>query len=149
SQVGCVIAFSAFDAEVPMGAIFGRALDPERDVLCTNPAALRGGSAKLDSVFPSEPFAPGTIIGQATLAVGVQVPDVNTPWIELRSGYRGRCSSADRAHVLQISSLGGAPVLNAVPDPTWGLHLVDANIALGDLVRVVGKEARTYLRGHR
>jgi Protein of unknown function (DUF3089) len=149
SQVGCVMALSTFDAEVPMGAIFGRSSDPTRDVLCTNPAALGGGSAVLDSVFPSEPFAPDTIIGQATQAVGVQVPDVNTPWIELRRGYRGRCSSADAAHVLQISALGGAAVLNPVPDPTWGLHLVDANIALGNLVRVVGKETRAYLREHR
>ena len=149
SQLGCVIAFSAFNAEVPMGAIFGRSPDPTRDVLCTNPAALGGGSTKLDSIFPTEPFAPDTIIGQATLAVGMQAPDVNTPWIELRRGYRGGCSAADNAHVLQISALGGAPELNPVPDPTWGLHLVDANIALGDLVRVVGKETRAYLREHR
>jgi len=25
------------------------------------------------------------------------------------------------------------------PDPNWGLHLVDADIAMGDLVDVVGK----------
>ncbi len=149
-QTGCVIAFSTFDAPVPSDALFGHSSDPaKRDVLCANPAALRGGSAKLDSIFPSEPFAPGTIIGGATLAVGAPTPDVNTPWYELKGGYRGGCSAADGAHVLQISSLGGAPLLNAVPDATWGLHLVDANIALGNLVRVVGKETRAYLRAHR
>jgi hypothetical protein len=149
SQVRCVIAFSAFNAEVPPGAIFGRSSDPTLDVLCTNPGALGGGSAKLDTVFPTEPFAPDTIIGQATAAVGAPTPDVGTPWIEMRNAYRGGCSAADNAHVLQISALGGAAVLNAVPAATWGLHLVDANIALGDLVRVVGKETRAYLRGHR
>ncbi len=147
-QTGCVIAFSTFDAPVPADAIFGISGDPNRDVLCTNPAALRGGSAKLDSIFPSEPFAPGTIIGGATLAVGAPTPDVNTPWYELKGGYRGGCSSAGGAHVLQISALAGAPTLNPVPDPTWGLHLVDANVALGNLVRVVGKQQGAYLRRH-
>ncbi len=148
-QTGCVIAFSSFDAPVPSDAIFGISGNPNRDVLCTNPAALGGGSAKLDSIFPTEPFAPGTIIGGATLAVGAPTPVVQTPWYEQKNGYRGACSAAGGAHVLQISALNGAPVLNPVPDATWGLHLVDANIALGNLVRVVGKETRTFLRKHR
>ncbi len=44
------------------------------DVLCTNPAALAGGSALLTSVFPSAPFAPGTTIGTATEAIGMNAP---------------------------------------------------------------------------
>ena len=28
--------------------------------------------------------------------------------------------------------------------PTWGLHLVDVNIALGNLVRLVADEAEAY-----
>ncbi len=46
--------------------------------------------------------------------------------------------------MLQISSLGGAPVLNAVPDATWGLHLVDANIALGNAVNLLRRQAKAY-----
>ena len=46
--------------------------------------------------------------------------------------------------MLQISSLGGAPVLNPVPDATWGLHLVDANIALGDAVRLLKQQTKAY-----
>jgi hypothetical protein len=29
--------------------------------------------------------------------------------------------------------------------PSWGLHLIDANIAMGNLVDVVGAEAKAYL----
>jgi len=32
------------------------------------------------------------------------------------------------------------------PDPTWGLHLVDANIALGNLIAIVKAEATAYAR---
>ena len=43
-----------------------------------------------------------------------------------------------------ITGQTGAPALKALPDATWGLHLVDANIALGDLVTLVGKQAKQY-----
>lgn len=151
-QTGCAIAFSTFNAPVPPDAVFGRpsaALAPDLlatgDVLCTNPAALGGGSAQLRSVFPSAPFAPGTTIGLATEVVGVPRPPVTTPWTQA-DAYIGECSSADDADVLEISSVGGAPVLNPVPDATWGLHLVDANIALGNLTSVAGREIKSYLK---
>jgi len=147
TDVGCVMAFSTFDGPVPPGALFGRASDPARfDVLCTNPAALGGGAAPLDTIFPTAPFAPGTIIGLVTPAVGVQLPlsPPTTPWFEVRGGYTGQCSSADDAHVLQIAPVNGAPVLHPIPDATWGLHLVDANIALGNLVSVVGSQIAAY-----
>jgi DUF3089 family protein len=157
TDVGCVIAFSTFDGPVPPNALFGRPSGPlpvghadasRFDVLCTNPAALGGGSAALDSIVPSAPFAPGTLIGAAAGLVGVPLPSapVTTPWYEARGAYTGECSSADDAHVLQIMPVGGAPHLNAVPDATWGLHLVDANIALGNLVSVVGSQIAAYAR---
>jgi hypothetical protein len=70
---------------------------------------------------------------------------VTTPWIESES-YVGACSSDNDAHVLQISPVGGAPVLHAVPDASWGLHLTDANIALGNLTDDVAAEAKAWLK---
>ena len=43
----------------------------------------------------------------------------------------------------------GAPALNAIPDATWGLHLVDANIGLGNLAKLVREKARRYLSARR
>jgi len=151
TQFGCVMAFSTFDGPVPDDTKFGRpsaisasGLPTTGDVLCTNPAALGGGSALLTSVFPTQPFAPGTTIGIATLAVGESTPTgVTTPWFQVQ-GYNGGCDAANNAHVLQISPVGGAPTLNPVPDPTWGLHLVDANIALGNLTADVSREAKAW-----
>jgi hypothetical protein len=152
-QFGCVIAFSTFDAPVPNDTKFGRpsslgesGLPTTGDVLCTNPAALGGGSALLTSIFPAAPFAPGTTIGVATQAVGQSTPTgVTTPWFQLQ-GYSGGCDAANNAHVLQISAVGGAPTLHAVPDATWGLHLVDANIALGNLTADVSRQAKAWLK---
>ena len=69
-QIGCVIAFSTFNAPVPTNAHL-RPHDrrrPALEVLCTNPAALGGGSAKLTPIYPSAPFAASLIGAAANLA---------------------------------------------------------------------------------
>jgi hypothetical protein len=144
-QLGCVVAFSTYGAPVPDDSLFGR---PEngREAVCTNPAALAGGSAPIEPIFPGEPFAPGTSIGALTVATGAPMPSVRTAWRSFPGIYSARCSKADGASVLQVSPRDGAPVLNPVPAPNWGLHLTDANIALGDLVELVRRQARNYLR---
>ena len=146
-----MVAFSTFNAPVPADSVFGRdrADARAREVLCTNPAALGGGSAKLTTVYPSEPFAPGTTIGLATGLVGVPQPDVTTPWIESDGAYSGTCSSARRRQrAPDLDRSAARRMLNPVPDATWGLHLVDANIALGNLSRLVRKQAKSYLEKH-
>jgi Protein of unknown function (DUF3089) len=149
TQLHCVVAFSTFNAPVPSNALFGRTSESGLRVLCTNPAALGGGSAKLDTVLPSKPFAPGTTIGIASGLIGYPQVTAATPWIEARGAYAGRCSAADGANVLQITDQPGAAHLNAVPDATWGLHFADANIALGNLSRLVRGQASEYVKRQR
>ncbi len=150
-RTGCVIAYSTFGDTPPANAIFGTSGSlgrlsptPGGTVLCTNPAALQGGSATLTSIYPSTPFAAGTTIGALTTQVGMPIPQgVTTPWL-IAQAYTGQCVTENGAHVLKITPKPGAPALRALPDATWGLHLVDANIALGDLIRVVGRQATRY-----
>lgn len=146
TQLGCVIGFNTFNDVVPANSIFGRTANQGEEVLCTNPAALGGGSGRLRSVFPSEPFAPGTTIGLSTGLIGAPVPDVATPWYEFRSAYSARCSDADGANVLQIEERPGAPTLKPFPTPGWGLHLVDANIGLGNLNSLVRKKIQRFVK---
>ena len=116
------------------------------DVLCTNPAALGGGSALLTSVFPTQPFAPGTTIGLATTLVGQPTPSgATTPWFQAQA-YTGACDSSNGAHVLQIAPVPGAPTLHPIPDDTWGLHLVDVNMTMGNLLDIVQEETKTYTK---
>jgi hypothetical protein len=153
TQLRCVVAFSTFNAVPPTNAVFGRADAqpttinakpvPNTEVLCTNPAALSGGSAPITSLYPSTPFAPGTTIGALTTQVGLPTPAISTPWIEAQA-YSAECSGEGGANVLRITGQPGAPDLHALPDATWGLHLVDANIALGDLITLVHREAAQY-----
>jgi hypothetical protein len=142
-QTGCVVAFSTFNAPVPQNSLFGRATQPGREVLCTNPAALGGGSAKLTPIYPSAPFAPSVIGAAANLAL-VGLPRPSTPWAAFPAGVSGRCSKAGGASVLQVKQLGGAFQLTPTPDATWGLHLADANIALGNLTNLVRRQIRAH-----
>ncbi len=154
AQLACVVAFSIFNGPVPEDARFGRtggrsftAPVAGTEVLCTNPAALGGGSAPITPIFPTRPFPTSTTIGLANSLIGFPFldPDViETPWVSAPRVYRATCSSDAGADVLQVSSRNGAPVLRPLPDPTWGLHLTDANLPLGDLADLVRAQARTY-----
>jgi Protein of unknown function (DUF3089) len=156
SQLHCVIAWSTFDQPVPANSRFGRGAGPFAVVfgqpttgvepLCTNPASLDASPGILLPIEPTAPFAPGTSIAAAISLLKLPLPSASTPWIEIPNAYSAQCSHADGASVLQITPIHGAPVPQPSPDPTWGLHLLDANIGLGNLLDIVRTEARVYAR---
>jgi hypothetical protein len=155
-QTGCVIAFSTFNQTPPDDAIFGKGSGvltqafgltppPNPQVLCTNPAALRGGSGALETLAPTAPF-------NGTIGLGIKIlyngdpPTAPTPWVQPMDHYTGQCVQSNGANVLMVSPVGAARNLTPVPDTRWGLHLADGNIALGNLVADVGAETKAYLR---
>ncbi len=155
-QTGCVIGFSTFNEPPPpdtlfglpdsrLAAAFGFPTGDEFEVLCNNPASLRGGSAPLETLVRTEPF-PGTLGTGILFMYGGEWPAAPTPWVEPPDHYSGECVHAGGAHVLMVSSIDGAKQLTPSPDATWGLHLGDVNIALGDLVRLVDSEGKAYLK---
>jgi hypothetical protein len=146
SQLGCVIAFSTFDQPPPPSSLFGRPTASGNQVLCANPAALGGGSGKVDPIFPAAPFAPGSTIAAGIAVLKLEQPKPTTVWSSEPNAYRARCRSIDGANVLEISPLGGAQVATPSPDPNWGLHLVDSNVALGNLLTIVRKEAVAFAK---
>jgi len=155
-RTACVIAFSTFNDTPPDDAIFGKGPGvlsqafnqpepPNLQVLCTNPAALRGGSAPLDTLSPTSPF-PGTIGAGIKVLYNGAPPTAPTPWVTPADHFTGACVQSNGANVLLISPVGGARQLLPTPDKRWGLHLADVNIALGNLVDDVGSESKTFLK---
>ncbi len=139
SQVGCVIAYSSFDHTPPSNSLFGHAPKGEQ-VLCTNPAALAGGSGDLDPYFPARRM--DSIISFPTQ------PDVTTAWVNYPDLFRAECENVDGTSWLQITDIrkpgDRRPQLVDALGPTWGLHIYDGNIALGDLVDIVRSEAAAW-----
>lgn len=152
SQTGCVIAYSSFDSQPPANSLFGRPGQgvsslvrgsslpaSESQVLCVNPASLSGGTAALNPYFPSVSIAAGLGVHSAG------APSVPTPWLAEPGLYSGECLYRQGASWLQVSApvnpKDKRSVVRQTLGPTWGLHLVDINVALGNLVAVVGDEA--------
>jgi hypothetical protein len=153
TENGCVVAYSSFSEEPPPDALFGRvggALstgNPATDgVLCVDPTALTGEGGALRPYFVTSPFPPpiGGVTGPT--------PEAPTPWVSFPSLYSAHCESADGANWLQIDDVAGPgdtrPIVQTLLPPTWGLHLVDVNIALGNLVTLAKREAAAFVKRH-
>ncbi len=154
TETGCVVAYSSFLDPPPTDSIFGRvgqgvsALSGQRanaklQVLCVNPAALTGGAAAIEPFF---------LAGAGEAAVGVQgtPTTVTTPWVTYPGLYRAQCISQGGATWLQITPKPGdpRPVIAQILGPTWGTHLGDVNLTLGNLVSLVAAESKAYAARH-
>ena len=156
TQSGCVLAWSTFNEDPPSNSRYGRPpaedtsglglpAGPGYEVLCTNPASLAANRRTvLSTLVRSEPY-PGVIGALLVQTYGGPPPSAPTPWIRPRDHYSGRCETRNGANVLFLEEEAGARRLNPSPDPGWGLHLTDANIALGDLVKLAERQSANWL----
>ncbi len=151
TETGCVVAYSSFASKPPANSQFGRTssdagvqllaprtVSPALRIMCVNPASPSGGTAPLDPYLP-------------TFALGVLSPGsaatVQTPWVAFPDAYSGRCETSGDATWLQVTRTPGAaagPALTRAEQPEIGLHVLDVNLALGNLVRLVRTEAAAY-----
>ncbi len=146
SQTGCVIAYSSFPSEPPADSVFGRpgqgvslqsgqTTKTGMNVVCVNPAALAGGTAQLEPYF--------NLSSQQPAAKGAK-----PPWVEYPDLYSASCESADGATWLQVNDLGTPsdprPRVSETLRPTWGFHLDDVNLALGNLLSDVRAQEQAY-----
>jgi Protein of unknown function (DUF3089) len=157
TQLACVIAFSTFNETPPDNTRFGRSpatditgaglpFGPDYEVLCTNPTSLGPNERRpMTSLLRTEPF-PGSIGAALIIMYGGPPPTAPTPWLSPADHYSARCEQSNGANVLMAQSIGDARKLNPSPTPDWGLHLGDANLPLGELVDIVGREADAYLK---
>ncbi|HEX7282484.1 MAG TPA: DUF3089 domain-containing protein [Vicinamibacterales bacterium] len=155
-QVGCVINFSAFRSTVPPPAntLFGKAADAAQSASCTHPAGLGTGSATLHSYL----FATGRTIAMAGAnTTWVQGKTVDTPFVSVPGLLSARCATNEHATYLEITvnadpadprtdDIGGDLGLPGKPVPMWGLHLVDVNLVMGDLLRLAESQTKVYLK---
>jgi hypothetical protein len=142
-QTGCLVAYSSFLKEPPSGALFGRAENASNEVVCVNPTLLvQGKHAGLLVAYASTTPFPGP------LAPFVQVPSAPTPWVGAPGQYSAQCERAAGATWLQVTPAGppGDPrePVKETLGPLWGTHLADVNLALGNLVGLVGVQSLVY-----
>jgi hypothetical protein len=149
-QTGCVVTYMSFRASAPppAGSFLGRAAKPGMTAGCTNPAALRGGKARLDSYwFAMSPAAPGA---QPVIWSSQGAPP--TPFLRTEALITAQCRHDGQAGYLAVTEnadpkdartdrIPGDVYIGGKLNPGWGLHLVDMNVAQGDLIRLVEAQA--------
>jgi hypothetical protein len=146
SQTGCTVAYVTFAGSRPPAADnrFAGRPGPGLMIACVNPARLIDTTV-LAAIFPARPRAAGSSGFAATLSP----QPVQTASYQLSGMIRGECRrGADGQSYLAADS--DVPILakgfEAMDSamPGWGLHLVDVNIALGNLLALARRQAESW-----
>ena len=151
TQTGCVVAYSSFAKTPPAKALFGRVATAINvlgakstvplQILCVNPAAPGGGTAALQPYLPNDGLA-------SFLGNSAPKPLPKTPFVTWPNQYAAHCVTSGGATWLQIDHTAAGVDLRgkaaAVEAATWGLHLMDVNFALGNLVDLVRSESAAF-----
>jgi len=155
SQTGCVITYASFRSTIPPPAntLFGKVPDPNMQAACTNPAALAGGSGNLQAYLDR---TGKTITSTPQLKPWVTPEQpIDTPWVSVPGLLTSKCATNENATYLEVT-VNGIPADPRVDDivgdigaganiaANWGLHLVDVNLAMGNLVDIVKQQAKAY-----
>jgi pimeloyl-ACP methyl ester carboxylesterase len=137
-QVGCVVAYSSFGEAPPADAVFGRAREAGEQVLCVDPSRLTGSGGTL------HPYLPGAALSPES-SLAATVPGVRTGFAAYPEQLTAECRVAGPVSYLHVARAPGArlPVTPQPLGPRWGLHNGDVNLALGDLVEVVRRQAES------
>jgi hypothetical protein len=153
-QIGCVVNYSAFRSTVtpPGNTLFGKSQDPALSGSCTNPVTLGEGSAPLRAYLS----AAGRLIAMGGAAPKPWATDktVDTPFVSVPGLLTAQCKTNEFATYLEIT-VNGDPADPRVDDITgdlggakplanWGLHLVDVNLAMGNLLDLVQAQSKAY-----
>jgi hypothetical protein len=153
-QVGCVVSYSTFrsDAPPPAGSPFGRVATEGQHAACTNPAALDGGAAVLSPYFEragvNQTFF--RLLGlSAASTTWSTVAQPSAPWVTLPGLVEAQCVEQDGASFLAVTVRADPndPRVDDVPGEVplgFGLHVVDVNLAMGDLESLVQRQAKAY-----
>ena len=154
-QIGCVVNYSAFRSTVtpPGNTLFGHSADPAMSGSCTNPVTLGDGSAQLRAYLSGG----GRMIAMGGGALKPWATDktVDTPFVSVPGLLTAQCKTNEFATYLEIT-VNGDPADPRVDDITgdlgaaakplanWGLHLIDVNLAMGNLLDLVDAQSKSY-----
>ncbi len=147
TQTGCVLAYASFldTATPPSNSRFGRPREPNpaMEAACVNPASLTGGTGMLHSYLSS------VANGQSS-ADWASKGTVETPFVSLPGLLTATCVNEGGFNYLSVHVNADAadPRLDAIKPggvtPDWGLHLIDVNLAMGNLVDLAESQGKAW-----
>jgi len=157
TQTGCVIAYSSFRSTIPppANARFGRVAGENMQAACVNPAALGGGSGQLHSYLTA---SGRSIVGSAAEPrpwVNPPKP-IDTPFVSVPGLLTAQCVVNEKGSYLEVTvhgdpsdpradDISGDVMANGEVNASWGLHLIDVNLSMGNLIDIVRDEGKAYI----
>jgi hypothetical protein len=156
SQTGCIVTFSSYRADPPPPPNGHFAANQASTVAaCVNPASLSGDSGQLKSYFPS---GSGTLIDASSLPFGWTNPPkpLDTPFVSTPGLLSAECVATEHLNYLAITvhptpdghranQIPGDLVISGTLLTDWGLHLIDVNLTMGNLLDIVKGQTKSYL----
>jgi hypothetical protein len=157
-QTGCAVAYASFRANVPPPANsrFGRVPGNDLVAACVNPAALAGGSGELHAYLSAGGRGNGSAAEPRPWVTPAQ--PITTPFVSVPGLLTAECVANDKGSYLAVTvhgdpkdprtdEIAGDVVTNGQVQTDWGLHLIDVNLTMGNLVDLVGQQGKAYLAG--
>jgi Protein of unknown function (DUF3089) len=156
-QTGCLISYASFRSTIPPPAntLFGRVAGEGMESTCTNPAALAGGSGPLHAYLTGT----GSLIATSAAQKHQWVTGdalVETPFVSVPGMLTAKCATNEHGHFLEVTVNGNQadPRADDIPGDlgppgkpltNWGLHLIDVNLAMGNLLDIVSRQSKAFL----
>jgi len=154
----CAISYVSFRASTPPPAnsLFGKADEQGMHAVCVNPAELDGSAGQLKAMLPA------TSVHQSMAEPLPWTTDsaaIDTPFVMLPGMLSARCVNQGGFSYLAVTiaadpadkrtdQIVGDVVTNGEVQPGWGLHLIDINLALGNLVEIVKRQGEAWTAAH-
>lgn len=156
-ETGCVVTYSSFrqSAPPPPDSLFGQAREAGEQAGCVNPSdpALDDGErATLEPYFLVEAVDGALGTAEQPFEDPARTAEIDTPWVSYPDFVSAACVEDGEFSYLSIT-VDGDPADPRTDDirgdltPQWGLHLIDVNVALGDLVSLARSQADAYVAG--
>lgn len=154
-QTGCIISYASFRNTLPPPdtARFAKGANGNKAV-CTNPANLGSGQGVPDNYFMAKGFLNGSA-GPNQPDWAKPQPTITTPFVKVPGLISTKCVEKGDYHYLEMTvtpnpadartdELAGEIMRATGPDLNWGLHLIDVDHSMGDLIRIARKQADAW-----
>ena len=151
-DTGCLVTYVSFRETSPPPADTGFGIsDGANHAICVNPASLIGDGA-LAAYLPN---ASGFDSSEES-NFGIEI---TTPFVTLPGLLSASCERSDKHNWLaitihaeagdaRIDDIGGDVRIGGVILKDWGLHIVDMNLAMGNLVSLAETQGATWITAH-
>lgn len=151
SQTGCIVAYRSFrDTIGPVNDYAATSRDGMA-IACVNPAAPGGGEAALHSYLTTDALMGGPVPEWTTDGRKVETPFASVPGL-----LTGECVSNENGQYLTIrikadpndprtDDITGDIYTDGKLNPDMGLHLIDINLVMGNLLDLARSQSEIWL----